>query len=299
MSGISKRTFLKAAAAAGGLSFLNCSFAAAAQTASGSQEPATVYFLKDLSTDSLIKAFDAVKAPLTGKIAVKLHTGEPNGPNILPRPWVQKLIEHIPNSTIVETNVLYGSPRQTTEGHRQTLKTNGWTFAPVDILDEDGDINWPIAGGKHLKEVAVGHIWRTTTPCSYSLTLRGTQWRVSADRLKTSPSAAPPAATANARFIAIGTRVVSFLNEWLKAAKRSPIISEKKLSTLTCFAACPLTVTVPVHLLQNLRYRIWAFSPQPTFWQSIRQVLTWSGHCPKSKSMTWLSVSNLGKDCTS
>lgn len=106
MSGISKRTFLKAAAAAGGLSFLNCSFAAAAQTASGSQEPATVYFLKELSADSLIKAFDAVKAPLTGKIAVKLHTGEPNGPNILPRPWVQKLIEHIPNSTIVETNVL-------------------------------------------------------------------------------------------------------------------------------------------------------------------------------------------------
>lgn len=156
MSGISKRTFLKAAAAAGGLSFLNCSFAAAAQTASESQEPATVYFLKELSADSLIKAFDAVKAPLTGKIAVKLHTGEPNGPNILPRPWVQKLIEHIPNSTIVETNVLYGSPRQTTEGHRQTLKTNGWTFAPVDILDEDGDINWPIAGGKHSKEVAVG-----------------------------------------------------------------------------------------------------------------------------------------------
>lgn len=156
MSGISKRTFLKAAATAGGLSYLNCAVAAPAQTAAKSQEPATVYFLKDLSADSLIKAFDAIRAPLTGKIAVKLHTGEPNGPNILPSPWVQKLIEHIPNSTIVETNVLYGSPRQTTEGHRQTLKTNGWTFAPVDILDEEGDVNWPIAGGKHLKEVAVG-----------------------------------------------------------------------------------------------------------------------------------------------
>ena len=155
MSGISKRNFLKAAAAVGGVGCLYSAFAAGAQKALA-QEPATVYYIKDLSVESLIKAFNAVKAPLNGKIAVKLHTGEPNGPNILPRAWMQKLLPHVPNSTIVETNVLYGSPRQTTEGHRQTLKTNGWTFAPVDILDEDGDVNWPIDGGKHLKEVAVG-----------------------------------------------------------------------------------------------------------------------------------------------
>ena len=155
MSGISKRNFLKAAAAVGGVGCLNSAFAAGAQKALA-HEPATVYYIKDLSVESLIKAFNAVKAPLNGKIAVKLHTVEPNGPNILPRAWIQKLLPHVPNSTIVETNVLYGSPRQTTEGHRQTLKTNGWTFAPVDILDEDGDVNWPIDGGKHLKEVAVG-----------------------------------------------------------------------------------------------------------------------------------------------
>ena len=103
-----------------------------------------------------IKGNILVERAVAVEIAVKLHTGEPNGPNILPRAWIQKLLPYVPNSTIVETNVLYGSPRQTTEGHRQTLKTNGWTFAPVDILDEDGDVNWPIDGGKHLKEVAVG-----------------------------------------------------------------------------------------------------------------------------------------------
>ena len=63
---------------------------------------------------------------------------------------------NIPNSSIVECNVLYPSPRQTTEGHRETLRANGWTFCPVDIMDEDGDISLPIPGGKWLTEVSVG-----------------------------------------------------------------------------------------------------------------------------------------------
>ena len=58
--------------------------------------------------------------------------------------------------TIAECNVLYDSPRQKTAGHRETLKTNGWTFSPVDIMDEDGDAALPIRGGKWLKEVHVG-----------------------------------------------------------------------------------------------------------------------------------------------
>lgn len=57
----------------------------------------------------------------------------------------------------MECNVLYNSPRQTTEGHRKTLENNGWTaFTNVDIMDEDGDVPLPIPHGKWLKEVAVG-----------------------------------------------------------------------------------------------------------------------------------------------
>ena len=52
--------------------------------------------------------------------------------------------------------MLYESPRQTTEGHRETLKTNGWTFCPVDIMDAEGDVSLPVPGGRRLKEVAVG-----------------------------------------------------------------------------------------------------------------------------------------------
>jgi uncharacterized Fe-S center protein len=93
---------------------------------------------------------------MTGKIAVKLHTGEPGGPNIIPRDMVRALMNSLPDSAIVECNVLYDSPRRTTAGHRRVLATNGWTFCPVDIMDEDGEVNLPVRGGKWIKELAVG-----------------------------------------------------------------------------------------------------------------------------------------------
>lgn len=116
-----------------------------------------VYFTRDLSAEGLKKAYEKVNANLTGKIAVKLHTGEKHGPNILPRPWVQSLIEdEIPDGTIVETNTYYEGDRYTTEQHRETLKVNGWTFCPVDIMDEDGVTTLPVKGGKWFDEMHVG-----------------------------------------------------------------------------------------------------------------------------------------------
>ena len=52
----------------------------------------TVYFTKDLSAEGLCKIFDRIGAPLQGKVAIKLHTGEPKGPNLIPRPWVKELL---------------------------------------------------------------------------------------------------------------------------------------------------------------------------------------------------------------
>lgn len=57
---------------------------------------------------------------------------------------------------IVETNTLYEGDRYTTEKHRETLKVNGWTFCPVDILDEFGTAELPVEGGKHLTKISVG-----------------------------------------------------------------------------------------------------------------------------------------------
>lgn len=120
------------------------------------ENTSTVYMTKDLSPNGLKKIYSYINKNITGKVAIKLHTGEPHGPNIIPPAWVKEFLTVIPNSTIVECNVLYPSPRQHTDTHRETLKTNGWTFAPVDIMDEDGEINLPVNGGKHFKQIAFG-----------------------------------------------------------------------------------------------------------------------------------------------
>lgn len=120
-------------------------------------EESTVYFTRDLSTEGLRKIFERVNEPLTGKIAIKLHTGEKHGPNIIPRPWVKELIENdLPSAHIVETNTYYPGDRYTTEQHRETLEVNGWTFAPVDITDEDGVANVPVKGGKWFTYIPMG-----------------------------------------------------------------------------------------------------------------------------------------------
>ena len=116
-----------------------------------------VYFTRDLSAEGLKKIVARVSGQLFGKVAVKLHTGEKNGPNIIPRPWVKELIDaQLPNAAIVETNTYYEGDRYTTQQHRQTLEVNGWTFCPVDILDEDGTVMLPVRDGKWFDEMSMG-----------------------------------------------------------------------------------------------------------------------------------------------
>lgn len=116
-----------------------------------------VYFTRDLSAEGLRKIFARVSQPLTGKIGVKLHTGEPHGHNIIPHEWVEALIKNdLPEAHIVETNTYYEGARYTTEQHRETLKTNGWTFCPVDIMDEDGTVALPVKDGKWFTEMYMG-----------------------------------------------------------------------------------------------------------------------------------------------
>jgi|GEM_PF-4452167 len=51
-----------------------------------------VYFTRDLSSEGLLKIFGKVQNVLSGKVAIKLHTGEPHGPNIIPAAWVKELV---------------------------------------------------------------------------------------------------------------------------------------------------------------------------------------------------------------
>ncbi len=116
-----------------------------------------VYFTRDLTAEGLCRIYEKISAALSGKVAIKLHTGEKNGPNIIPRPWVERLIKKdLPKAVIVETNTYYEGDRYTTQLHRETLKVNGWTFAPVDIMDEEGTADLPVSGGKWFDHMTVG-----------------------------------------------------------------------------------------------------------------------------------------------
>ena len=120
-------------------------------------QESVVYFTANLSAEGLLRIFDKVGAHLTGKVGIKLHTGEKNGPNIIPRPWVKKLVDdRLSSAAIVETNTYYEGDRYTTPQHRETIAVNGWTFCPVDILDEDGIVMLPVNGGKWFTEMAMG-----------------------------------------------------------------------------------------------------------------------------------------------
>ncbi len=117
-----------------------------------------VYFTRDLSPEGIIKVYDRIKEPVHGRTAIKVHTGEPHGPNIIPPEWIRIFMEReLPDASIIETNTYYAGDRYTTEQHRKTLEINGWTqFTTVDITDENGTVMLPVQGGKWFTEMSVG-----------------------------------------------------------------------------------------------------------------------------------------------
>lgn len=61
------------------------------------------------------------------------------------------------HGTIVECNTAYEGRRNTTEAHWETMKEHGWVdIAPVDIMDEDGDMELPVSSGEILSVNYVG-----------------------------------------------------------------------------------------------------------------------------------------------
>lgn len=142
--------------AAGAGAINGAGMCSAAESSSAQGNPPKVYFTSDISPEGLVKLYKRVNQDISGKVAIKWHSGEKNGPNIIPTDMVRALQELIPDSKLVETNTLYKGDRYTTESHRETLKVNGWTFCDVDIMDEHGTAMLPVKGGRHFKEVSMG-----------------------------------------------------------------------------------------------------------------------------------------------
>ncbi len=117
---------------------------------------AKVYFSPVIEPETVLRLYAALGAELPGKVAVKVHSGEVGNQNFIRPPFWKPMVDQV-QGTIVECNTAYEGKRNTTAAHWETMKLHGWTdIAPVDIMDEDGEIALPVEGGKHLKENFVG-----------------------------------------------------------------------------------------------------------------------------------------------
>ena len=103
-----------------------------------------VYFSKDITPEAVLHLFKQVGKELPGKVAVKVHSGEP-------------VVDHV-GGTVVECNTAYKGGRDITERHLQTFKKHGWVdYFTVDLLDAQGpDLELPIPKGKRIQKNYVG-----------------------------------------------------------------------------------------------------------------------------------------------
>lgn len=122
----------------------------------GAQERATVYFTKDISPESLVKIYKALGVEATGRVALKISTGESERSNHLRPEFIKPLVDET-KATIVECNTAYGGNRSTTGNHRRAISQRGFDkIATVDIMDEEGSINIPVKDKKHIAYDIVG-----------------------------------------------------------------------------------------------------------------------------------------------
>lgn len=121
-----------------------------------------VFFSSEITAEKVVELFHAAANDLPGgilpgKVAVKLHSGEPGNQNFL-KPEFWQPVVNVVHGTVVECNTAYDGGRNTTEKHRETMEKHGWSkHFTVDIMDAEGpDAELLIPNGKRIKKVQVG-----------------------------------------------------------------------------------------------------------------------------------------------
>ncbi|MDO4543670.1 MAG: DUF362 domain-containing protein [Clostridia bacterium] len=115
-----------------------------------------VYFISDITAESMVEIYNALNWTAEGRVAVKLSTGEPPSSNYL-RPELIAGVVRLVNGTIVECNTAYGGSRASTAMHYQVAEDHGFTaIADFQIQDENGSMTLEVEGGTVLSENYVG-----------------------------------------------------------------------------------------------------------------------------------------------
>ena len=115
-----------------------------------------VYFTKEISSESLIRVYEALGVELDGKVGVKVSTGERGSKGYLKADLIGPLVKKL-DGTIIECNTAYPGARTSYEEHYKVAEEHGFTsIADVDIMDRDGEFKIPVTNGKHLEYDIVG-----------------------------------------------------------------------------------------------------------------------------------------------
>ena len=120
-------------------------------------QTSTVYFTKEITPESLVEIYKALGVEATGRVAVKISTGEGGNTHYLKPPFIRQLVEEV-NGTIVECCTAYPGTRMDPKKHWETIHEHGFdSIFAVDLMDEYGQIRIPVQDHKHLRYNIVGN----------------------------------------------------------------------------------------------------------------------------------------------
>lgn len=119
-------------------------------------QKAKVYYTREITPESLIKIYECLGVDLSGKVGVKVSTGERGSKGYLKADLIGPLVKKL-NGTIIECNTAYPGARNNKEEHLEVAREHGFTsFADVDIMDGESEFKIPVKNGKHLKYDIIG-----------------------------------------------------------------------------------------------------------------------------------------------
>ncbi len=116
-----------------------------------------VYFIKEITSENLIKIYEALGVELPGKVGIKVSTGEKGAKGYLKRDLIKPLVDKL-NGTIIECNTAYEGARNDAKEHMEVAKDHGFVDMGngLEIMDGIGEFKIPVKNGKHLKYDIIG-----------------------------------------------------------------------------------------------------------------------------------------------
>ena len=118
-----------------------CDFLSAQEPSGEDGNRPVVYMTTEISAESLMAVYDALGVFPSGRIAIKLSTGE-SGSNYLRTDLIGDFVMSFDEPSIVECNTAYGGSRSNAAMHYQVAEDHGYTgIADVDIMDENGSMS--------------------------------------------------------------------------------------------------------------------------------------------------------------